>query len=1720
MTKGKSTKKKNLKLRRQIRKTMGALFMVSAIVVAAIPVQDLAAENLKVDEITTDTRMSPLYVAGSDLMFGTESVLDPANASKFFTSYSVRELSDGSFSLNWQFEYYVTTVDNNTRAIISEYNNLYPENEVVLGNSAHAEYYMVTEDEFKAFYAPGGLGNQTYTLTYDKIKAAEIGQPDSDVTWFLNHAEENYNKYAARCKEYDDYVVAKAAYDKALADWQLDPDNHEHPGAEPTPVEKPVDITFNTGTDFTNEKKYEYYCELASELGSNQDEYLPGSGYKLFPVTDNINPGQNDDGTAKQIYLARGGTPNLGSSNDENGFLVVAASTEIIGIANNAFEGITNVDTLDLPKEIKYVGNEAFKNSFIKKITFANVANVGNRAFLDCSQLTEVTLSGTEKIGVEAFKNSGIVEISLPYSVNQIGGGAFAECHSLKKVDLSNITATCKIDNYAFYNDYALDEVNMEKTGIVSIGEGVFAISNVQTGAWADAVLPEQITGSNDSLLGDCLFAGRNRLNSVKFPMNYGLYATTADPVNIPSGMFKNCTNLLYVDFTAAAGSTVCGNVGFDHKGSKFVYNNLFIDVLNPDFYVQGPEKNISGEESYPRQSTWQSFTGVSNFVPYVYYDSRGVKCYEVSDGVYLLQANENKELTSCRPLDSDSNEPIDLVIPAKVGSYEIETIANGALSDENLRSRIRSVEIQDDSLVRLDDSVFSGLKNLEKVVIGNSVNSIGTNAFANCPGLIDVTFHTPSIGYEGFTIGTNAFKTGSNELTMHGDIVPGYAPFEFAMGKDSGKIDDAGKRICYKSLAPDFLTVMYDNKSNEVVLLDYPKFNELDIRNAEHCDDMEEYYYAKYGGVQGTYSDQTDATGIVTQVYNENGPYDADRQAFTAAWIASGGADSTYDDPSYGPWIDASYLKLLQEGYFTGGNTVPATLPTVYFSKKPYSILENYDRGSNATMEYQTVTDEELEWINTCLNIVVPAGVTSIDATAFFKATENTRNVATYFGSGDEGYKSYQMCTGSRDDSVPGLFSGYYSDYEEGSADEALYETEKRGNDRILSITMHDVKYLPDYAFDSCERLQYVSIGDACEEMGKAPFRGCDSMTDMVGNDYFSAENRIIYSVNADGTYTIKECLPSRGKEGSSSVIISATDPKIAQVSAIVDGAFEDCDDIVKVFLDDASKLKIIPKDCFNDCDKLNEVGLPTSVNRIEEKAFGGNEGITVTIPGKEVHIVKDAFEHTPTNTIWTYEGTSADDYGQYYDLTVRYLDNLFTVRFIDYDSTVLKEETGVVAHHSVTPPEDPVREGYTFTGWKGNGDYTDVTDNLIIVAQYSDNSGDTNRHKVTFYAYDGKTVVSEQYINHGEAATAPMPPSRSGYKFVAWVPNTYTNVTEDLNIVATYEKKNSSGSGNNGGSSSSSPSKSPSASPTASPNADSTKKYTVSVSGGSGSGSYAAGAIVSINAYAMSSGQVFDKWTTSTAGVGFADATATSTTFTMPAANVAITATYKTGNNTGNTSTGGNANGSSSGSTGTNSPSAISNTNSGTTVEITKPGISNTGLAGATVSGATDNFVVKVTEDQAATDAVIAALQARYGDISRIKYLPMDISLYDSTGRTKITDTTGISVNLTLPLPDDLIPYAGNNKIAAISGGALEDLRASFSTVDGVPCINFTASHFSPYVIYVDTANLTEGTIDATPKTGDPIHPKWFLALGLACISLILFFKRDKVVINTKAM
>lgn len=165
------------------------------------------------------------------------------------------------------------------------------------------------------------------------------------------------------------------------------------------------------------------------------------------------------------------------------------------------------------------------------------------------------------------------------------------------------------------------------------------------------------------------------------------------------------------------------------------------------------------------------------------------------------------------------------------------------------------------------------------------------------------------------------------------------------------------------------------------------------------------------------------------------------------------------------------------------------------------------------------------------------------------------------------------------------------------------------------------------------------------------------------------------------------------------------------------------------------------------------------------------------------------------------------------------------------------------------------------------------------------------------------------------------------------------------------------------------------------------------------------------------------------------------------------------------------------------------------------------------ATVNGSTDSYVIKITDTAAADAAAEQALLAKFGSLDAVRYLPIDISLYDSTGTTKISPIPdGVTVSLTMPIPDDLAIYGGNAKPALTEDGQLKVLNPRFTVINGIPCMNFTVDHLSPYVIYVDTSNLSaSGSQDATPVTGDPIHPKWFLVIGLAAFAVVLFLKRD---------
>lgn len=1287
--------------------------------------------------------------------------------------------------------------------------------------------------------------------------------------------------------------------------------------------------------------------------------------------------------------------------------------------------------------EVWYIGNQYLQEGTGKDAGTWKIAgpitSSDKGIFAGNGNIHTLTIGKSVKgVGVYAFYGcTGMSSISLGNGLNIIGDYAFANCLTMTSVNLDRISNLTTISDYAFANCQSMEKFTVP-INVTTIGNNVFEdcysmiginMSNAEENN-GFSVEEEMASANNATALnnfGKNVFKGCANLRSVTFPRTFSNASGPASG-SIDVSEFRGCKNLKYV--TAANPSLKITGGAVD---TSYTFDSFKEDVP-AEFYLESVDNS-------------QFHTcATNNYMAFSYLNSDGTKqnlyeltVQETSGKKAVYRVNSSNQLVYCE-FDSGLET---VTMPDTVGPYQITVIGSGIFRNNCYLRRITIPS----SITTIEDSAFKGCHNLKDVIFKEPVNvtSIGTDAFKTQ----EVEYHKADCG--------NKDATDVQQLYFTGPISDDSAPFNYAMDPNSyiNRGNQERTYITYYSGWPKNLEVKYNPDTDKNELADYPTFKE----------------------------------------------------------IQSGSK-------------------------YTTGNYAYMTLE---YQEAAKTAVDKY-LGTNS----EPMTDYEREIINAALQIELPYGIETIKE-GLFTATEasealpsNTTKTLTAYGLLEIGKETFKGCTN---------LSGVYL------------------KDRTTKID--------DYAFDGCKSLTGVAVPATTTTMGKRPFTGCEKLTtvDFQGSPYFTCDNSIIYSLENGKKKDIIEFLEGRAsgvvaptevegvtgiaEEAFAGTKVSSVDLRTSFVTDIPEGAFMDTPKLFAVYLPDTCKS--ISKDSFTN-SSIAYMEVPESVSYLDNDAFGGTTDKSALqfycVDGSNAYIyaTKNGIMTTSkplelfyTVTFWDWDSTLLDtqtvaaggdavppevkgregytltgwvpDYhGVQADLqvTAQYEADdpdasKYTVTFLDWDDSVLKTML-VAPGKDAEPPIDPKREGYTFIGWRPA--VTNIQANTTIYAQYEKNDSEDSKFTVRFIDYDD-TVLYVQKVASGEDAIAPQSPTRSGYTFTGWRP-AITGITKDTDTYAQYAITGSQDDPN----ATATPAPGTTATPAPGTNTT-TKLYTLTVKNGSGSGSYAAGSQPIIIANDPAKGMQFSNWTIDPSNTTIASKVLSATVITMPAGNVTVTANYTKSNGSNTSTSTGSGNSTNSNSNRRPNSTTTGNVSGGrTTVVIDKNGLSNTGVVSATVNGSSDNFVIKITESASASEEVVKALMAEYGnDISAIKYFPMDISLYDSTGNNKITDTTGLSISITLPIPDSLITYAGNNKVAGVVNSKLDKLTPKFSTISGVSCITFTAEHFSPYVIYVDTNNLTAGTIaDSTPKTGDAIHPKWFLSLGLACLSIVFFMKKDK--------
>lgn len=125
-----------------------------------------------------------------------------------------------------------------------------------------------------------------------------------------------------------------------------------------------------------------------------------------------------DELTELSFGLANGNTAYVvkdGSSFTKSSLTIPATykGLPVIGVANNAFNGLTTLNSIYLPSSLKYIGVSTFNGcTGLTSVTIpASVESVGNNAFNGCTNLNSVTVqrSSTNSItsgGTNMFQNT------------------------------------------------------------------------------------------------------------------------------------------------------------------------------------------------------------------------------------------------------------------------------------------------------------------------------------------------------------------------------------------------------------------------------------------------------------------------------------------------------------------------------------------------------------------------------------------------------------------------------------------------------------------------------------------------------------------------------------------------------------------------------------------------------------------------------------------------------------------------------------------------------------------------------------------------------------------------------------------------------------------------------------------------------------------------------------------------------------------------------------------------------------------------------------------------------------------------------------------------------------------------------------------------------------------------------------------------------------------
>lgn len=404
-----------------------------------------------------------------------------------------------------------------------------------------------------------------------------------------------------------------------------------------------------------------------------------------------------------------------------------------------AFAGASLKDNVE--SKASKIHKDAFKNSYFEQSFEDGVVKIGSVLLSYHGNKTELSaedLKGITSINPNAFDaNTNVKSITLPDSLEIIDENAFDGCTSLEYVYASENCSLTKISSYAFKDCRNLKEVVIPNLVDTIDGYAFYNCYNLENVNFKTNLL---------TLIPEYCFANCNSLEKIDLPLGvtdigqYAFYQTALKEVKL-NATIQRIESYAFSNMGSAQNRKLVPSLW---KITPSLTNLIFAE--NGDLYYIGKhafDNNALNEINLPNISGLR-------LDEFCFANSNKIETFKVFDGL-----NVSKGIL----YGSKSISSIELP-----SSYSVMSIFGGYKS---LVSKSLKTIIITDGSTQIDDYEFEGLQYVETIILPETINYVGENAFYGCRSLENINI--PNVTY----VGDNAFNgcINLNNISLGQDL-------------------------------------------------------------------------------------------------------------------------------------------------------------------------------------------------------------------------------------------------------------------------------------------------------------------------------------------------------------------------------------------------------------------------------------------------------------------------------------------------------------------------------------------------------------------------------------------------------------------------------------------------------------------------------------------------------------------------------------------------------------------------------------------------------------------------------------------------------------------------------------------------------------------------------------------------------------------------------------